>query len=639
MGLGSPLRDARSAALIVAGVAVLVFANSLTNDFAYDDHHIVRENTEIQSLSTLPGALVKPYWPGVYGRELGLWRPVTQGVFGLEWLIGGGSATIYHVVNVAGHAAASVLALLVLACLMPLPAALASGLLFAVHPVHVEAVANVVGFSEIYSTAFVLGACLIHLRSKGPSTWRSALAVGLLYALAFGSKESAVTLLALIFLLDAARGEIGFSDLGRYVRAHWRTYAVMLVVAGGMLAGRGAVLGSLAHPLAPLGAKQLEELPRIWTLGDIWTHYVRLWVFPLDLSADYSPNVLPVSLGWHLTNVLGVVVALIILAAALVAWRLAPMRSDSSSARAFAFGIVWFVIAISPVSNTVFLSGVLLAERTMYLPSVGLAAGTGWLVLRWSRDRPRGAWVALGTALVLLTARTWTRNPTWQDNPHVFATLIGDSPHSGRSQWILGDEFLRLDNPEAERSALRAYSASIGMLGQDYQLLTEVATRLVPTERFRLVEFLLQQALAEDPSFPNAPALLTLVEAEQGDALETERYARMSIDLLHRDGVRWHMLAWSLAAQGRWDEAAAARDTADSQSSTLVWQQAVYLAYMRQHEGDSAGAVQALDSAWSVVATDTGRRVIDSLRVAEFGLPTLLEARTAPRDTAASPPL
>jgi hypothetical protein len=275
----------------------------------------------------------------------------------------------------------------------------------------------------------------------------------------------------------------------------------------------------------------------------------------------------------------------------------------------------------------------------MYLPSVGLAAGTGWLVLRWAADRPRAARVALGAALVLLTARTWTRNPTWQDNPHVFATLIGDSPHSGRSQWILGDEFLRLDNPDAERSALRAYSAAIGMLGQDYQLLTQIATRLVPTERFRLIEFLLQQALAEKPRFPNAPALLAIVRSEEGDAPGTERYARLSIELLPKDAARWHLLAWSLAAQGRWDEAIAARETAESQASNTlrIWQQWLYLAYLRRHEGDSAGATAALDSAWAVVATDTGKQVIDSVRVSQFGLPALLGARIEPADTARAP--
>jgi hypothetical protein len=60
-------------------------------------------------------------------------------------------------------------------------------------------------------------------------------------------------------------------------------------------------------------------------------------------------------------------------------------------ARIAGFGAGWFLLAISPVSNVFFVSGVLLAERTLYLPSVGLAAVTGWLFLRLARQRPRGA--------------------------------------------------------------------------------------------------------------------------------------------------------------------------------------------------------------------------------------------------------
>lgn len=633
----SPLRDARSAALLVAGVAIFAYANSLANDFAFDDHHIVVENTPIQSLETLPGAVIRPYWPNEYGRELGLWRPVTTAAFGIQWIVGGGSPLIFHVVNVAGHAAAAVLVLLVLLYLMPLPAALVGAFVFAVHPVHVEAVANVVGFSEIFSTAFLLAACLIHLRNGASPGWGGPLAVGAFYALGFGAKESAVTLPALIFLLDAARGTIALSNLGTYAREHWRTYVIMAAVAGALLVGRLEVLGSVAHPFAPLGAGQLEELPRIWTLGDIWTHYVRLWVFPLDLSADYSPNLIPVSLGWHLSNVLGVAVALSILVASLVSWRVGVMSPESSTARAFAFGVVWFVVAISPVSNTIFLSGVLLAERTMYLPSVGLAAGTGWLVLRLSRDRPRAAWIGLAVALVLLTARTWTRNPTWRDNPHVFATLIGDNPQSGRSQWVLGDQFLRLRTDSAESSALRAYSASIGMLGQDYQLLTQISMRLVGTERYRLVEFLLLQAFAEDETFPLAPALLTIIRAEQADVVGTEHWARMALSLQPEDPARWHLLAWSLATQARWEEAAEAEATGDSLGSSGVWQHWLYLALTRRHWGDSIGAYEAVDSAWAAVATDTGRQALDSIRIHDFGLASLGDARRPPEDTVAVP--
>jgi tetratricopeptide (TPR) repeat protein len=446
----------------------------------------------------------------------------------------------------------------------------------------------------------------------------------------FGAKESAVTLPGLIFLIDAARRRIAWNDLVSYVRDRWRTYTAMAVVAGTMLLGRYEVLGSVANPFAPLGASQLKELPRIWTLGDIWTHYIRLWVFPLDLSADYSPNVIPVSMGWHMTNVLGVGVAIVILVAALVAWRRPEMSRGSVTARAAAFGVLWFLIAISPVSNTLFLSGVLLAERTLYLPSVGLAAATGWLVVRLSRDRPRGAWVFLVVALALGSVKSWTRTPTWISNATVFAHLIGDNPHAGRSQWILGDEFLRLGS---ESAALRAYSAAIGILGQDYQLLTEISKRLIGIERYRVAEFLLVQAQEEDPTFPLAPSLLALVRAERWDPVGTERSARDALDLLEEDGVRWHLLAWSLAVQGRWDEAAPARTRAEELSESGFWQQWMYLAYARRRGGDASGAFAAIDSAWSRVVTETGRVALDSVRVTEFGLSSLLADRTEAEET------
>lgn len=615
--LGPPHRDARSAGLLVAFVAVGVFVNSLGNLYAFDDVHIVLGNEAIHRLETLPGALVTPYWPTFYGRELGLWRPVTTGAFGLQWIVGGGAPLVFHATNVLVHAAASVLVLLLAAQLVPLAAALAAGLLFAVHPVHVEAVANVVGFSEIFSTAALLAACLLHVRGPDRTGWGRAVAIGGLYALGFGAKESAVTLPALILLVDAARRRIDFASLGAYVRERWRVYAAMAAVASALLAGRFAILGSIANPFAPLGAGVLKDLPRIWTLGDIWTHYVRLWAFPTDLSADYAPNVIPVSLGWHLTNTLGVAVALIVLAAALVAWRQSAMDPTSMTARAVAFGVVWFLIAISPVSNTLFLSGVLLAERTLYLPSVGLSIASGWLVVRWARERPRAAWALLVVALGLFSVRTWTRNPHWRDNANVFAHMIGENPHSGRSQWVLGDEFLRVG---AEREALRAYSAAIGLVGHDYQLLTEISMKLAGIERYRTAEFLLMQAQEVDSTFPLAPALIATIRAEQGDAEGTEAYAREALELLESDTTRRHLLAWSLAAQGLWEEAAAERARADAEKPAGFWQQWAYLAYARQHEGDRRGALTALDSARARVVTDAGRAALDSIGVVDFGL-------------------
>ena len=619
--LGSPLRDIRAAALLVGLLATLVYANSLANQFAYDDLHIVVENEAIQSLETLPDALTRPYWPTGFGRELGLWRPVTTGLLGLMHVASGGSPLPFHVVNVASHAAASVLVLLLCAALMPLLPSLVAGLVFAVHPVHVEAVANVVGIAEVLSGLAILAACLVHVRGPARSGWPRALAIGGLYAVAFGAKESGVTLPGLIFLVDAARHRIGFGDLRGYLRDRWRVYAVTAVVAATLLAGRHAVLGSIAHPLPPLGANLLAEVPRIWTLGEIWTHYVRLWVFPLDLSADYAPNVIPIGLGWNAMNVLGVSLALCVMAMTLITWRRPSLRPDTFSARAAAFGVVWFVVAISSTSNVLFLSGVTLAERTLYLPSVGLAAATGWLVVRLARERPRVAWVLLALALGGGAWRTWTRNVTWRHNDAVFITMLADVPHSGRSQWILGDRFIAAGNL---RQGLVSYRAAVGILGGHYTLVVEIAQKLIGVGSYASAERLLTFAWRDTPDHALAPSLLAWVRALQGDAPGTERWAREALERYEPDPTRWHLLAWALAAQGEWDEARSARQRAEEIAFVRIWHQWMYLAYARGAEGDSAGALEALDSAWVSAGADVERRAIDSVRVARFGLEPLL---------------
>lgn len=614
MTLG-PLGDRRVAVAVVAVVATLVFANSLPNRFAYDDQHIILVNQDIHSLATLPGALVRPYWPGDYGRELGLWRPVTTALLGVQYVIGGGAPWLFHTVNVLAHASASVLAFLLLLELIPYAAALAAGLLFAVHPVHVEAVANVIGIAEIVSAVALLAACLVHVRSGDRSGWRSALAIGALYLVGFGAKESAVTLPGLVFLLDAARGRLGFSDVPAYLRARWRAYLVMALVAAAMLAARLQILGSIAHPFAPIGADLLTEIPRIWTLGEIWTHYVRLWVFPLDLSSDYSPDVLPVSTSWHATNTLGAVLVLVLLVATWVAWRRPALTPERASARAAGFGALWFMVAISPVSNTLFLSGVLLAERTLYLPSVGLAAATGWLVVRLYRDRPKVVPILFAVALAAAALRSWTRSPTWYDNPTMLATLIEEHPQSGRSQWILGDALLRQGRTS---EALRSYRFAIGILGTHYQLLTEISKQLLEFGHYDVAESLLVFAVENNPEFPLGWGLLALIRAENGDAIATERYARASLERWPNDPTRRHLLTWALSAQGRSDEARDEHARALGQGIVRIWPHYVHEAYEAQARGDSASVGAALDSAAMYVTTELGRGTLDSIRSVDF---------------------
>ena len=127
----SPFRSVRSAAFLSAAAAILLSANSVLNDFAYDDRLVIIENELVQDLSTLPEAMVSPYWPGEFGRDLGLWRPVTTGLFGLQWALWDENPAAFHALNVLLHGAVTALVVLLLAELAPLALAFVAGLFFA----------------------------------------------------------------------------------------------------------------------------------------------------------------------------------------------------------------------------------------------------------------------------------------------------------------------------------------------------------------------------------------------------------------------------------------------------------------------------------------------------------------------------
>ena len=611
------LRDRRAALLLVTVLAALVYANTIPNGFAYDDHHIVANNEAIQSLETLPRAVVSPYWPGIYGRDNGLWRPTTQLIFGLQWIVSDGSSWLFHLTNLVGHAAVTALVLLLLAELMSLPGALVGALVFAVHPVHVEAVANIVGMGEVVSAMCFLTACLVHVRGPTETSWRRAAAIGLLYATAFGAKEGAVTLPGIVFLLDAARRDLSVKDVPRYLAERWRVYVALVAGATVMFVARWEILGTIAEPLGPLGADLLLEIPRIWTVSEVWGNYVRLWVFPMDLSADYAPNVIPISLGWGPSNLVGITLALGVLALALVAWRRGVMAVGRASARVAGFGVVWFMITVSPVSNVFFLAGVLLAERTLYLPSVGLAAATGWMLIRFWQARPRGALVAIMVILVLASVRTWTRNPTWKDNESVWNTLVADYPYSGRAQWILGDAFM---NRGLTSDALRSYRAAVDLLDSHYQIITDVGQTLMNKELYQSAEGLLRHAWRREPSFALAPGLLAEIYSIWGELDRAERLSRVALTIDDRDPLRPNIITWSLASRGRFEEAELLRQaTIERFGLQNFWQQWVTLGYLNAHAGDSAGVQMAFDAALALDLSTVERALVDSLRAEVLG--------------------
>ncbi|MGH7448272.1 MAG: tetratricopeptide repeat protein, partial [Longimicrobiales bacterium] len=471
------LTSRRLLALFSAVVAAVVYLNSLANGFALDDVSIVQLNKRVHDALDLREIWLTPYWP-LDGRELGLYRPATIFLFAVQWAAGDGQAWLFHAVNIGLHAAVTALVFLLLDRLTGRAAALAGALVFAVHPVHTEAVANIVGQAEIVGAFLVLAACVLHVeRPAGVVvSWPRRVLLVLLFAWALCTKESTVVLPALLIIVDLAHGRVSRRGVAEYADAMLMPLLLLAATLAAWLILRfdvmgGSVIGVDAAPAMPY----LRGEHRVLNALRAFPELIRLLFFPWDLAADYLPGILlPVESVRPMVLLGAALLAALSLLALVTPWR--PQAG---------FPAAWFLISIATVSNLFFPVGVLVAERTLYLPSLAISAAAAY---GWRAASRRGApWVrralpvGLVALLLVLGGRTWIRNPDWKDTLAVMNAFVRDHPHSYRAQWALASSH-RIQGDVAAADA--RYRLATTIYDRDARLLTEYAELLLSMARF-----------------------------------------------------------------------------------------------------------------------------------------------------------
>ena len=427
-------------ALFVLGACLLVYANGLTGAFTYDDKAIVRDNLRLRDPARALDLFTTQYFGGPPGTGTA-YRPILLLSFAVQWWIHGGDPVPFHVVNVLLHAAATLLlAVLFLRLGIPPPAAIGAALLFAVHPIHVEAVTSIVGRGETLTAVFVLACLLAALRSneaETPRRRRLYLGVALfLYLLANLTKESAAVVPALFFLLLAwiSPGPLPVK-LGAALRRGWVFYLgaasvlivvflIRLQVLGGALKSARTGIFELENPLAPL-----SPLARVLNASVVLVQMLGRLAFPLRLSSDES--------AWSI-RLLGSGAPLGWLAAALLAglavaslWRLGERSVPS-------LGLLFFALAVLPTSNLLFPTGTIFAERLAYLPSAGFCLIAGYALAGDSttaEELARSRLALLAVIVVLLGARSIVRNPVWDSDEALFTNMVRVSPESAKAHY------------------------------------------------------------------------------------------------------------------------------------------------------------------------------------------------------------
>jgi protein O-mannosyl-transferase len=405
---------------LVAVLAILPYLNVLSADFTFDDDDLIRDNAAVQ---VEPAIELLGY---VYPAGA-LYRPLTMLTYAANASVSGDPFG-YHVVNLALHMLVSLAVCFLALRVLPSPlAAFAAAVLFAVHPIHTEAVSGIVGRAELLAALGVLGMLLAFARALDSAGWRHGLWSALsLAAFAGGvlAKESAVTGLGLLAVLQ------WWIDRPATLRHQAVRLAPYAAVVMAYVVLRYAVVGALALPEPP------NPLDNPLVNADAWTRlrtavivlrdYVGLLTVPLHLSADYSFNQVAAATTWNDPRFL--------LAASLLGGLALATIAAARSAPALAPAVLFAAFSLALTANVFVPIGTIKAERLLYLPSVGWCLACGLLIAALRRRRALCA-LLIAAIVAVYGTRTWVRNADWRDEATLFSVTMLDAPDSAKAHY------------------------------------------------------------------------------------------------------------------------------------------------------------------------------------------------------------
>lgn len=447
--------------LAVVLLAIAASISGVTNGFALDDVAIIANDPRVHSLTGIPAIFAQPYWTVEAGSSL--YRPLTSVAFTLQWVLGGGSPLIFHVVSIMLYAAVGVAVFRLARLFVDVRTAWLAAALFAVHPVHVEAVANVVGQAELWAALFAIGAVIRFSQrgEDGTMSRRDVVSVAALFGTALLFKEHVIVLPAILVAAELLL-------FGRQKSRAARLQSLLPVAAAtaaaaiAFLALRTAVLGSFQGGGTSPIFFESDLGTRFFTMLVVVQEWLRLFIWPAELSADYSPSRIVIMRSFEVF----MIPSLLVLGSATVLG-IAARKTQP----VLAFALAWIGITLLIPSNLVVVTGFVLAERGLFLASVGVTligamaiTSTMQMARRHAHER-EPALMAIAAALLLMLgiARSSTRNPVWYDNESLITQTVEDAPQSARAHMMMAQ--LHIDRGQL-RLAL-AESAQAVELGMD----------------------------------------------------------------------------------------------------------------------------------------------------------------------------
>ena len=475
----------RTQIIICALLAIGLYANTIGNEYALDDGLVINENPNTKrGLAGLPEIFTSDSYEHYYRQfnkdaELpgGRYRPLSVATFALEWEffsrtndqgVEEGNPVIAHTINVLIYALT--VALLVFLFnrhwfpTRPMLAFLVA-FVFTIHPIHTEAIANIKSRDELLSLLFLVLTLLAAFRLTKSRKTSDMAWIGVFYFLALLSKENGITFLAVVPLSLFVLAKLKWRET---LKVSWPLFAV------------GAVFVYIRYMIVGFGSEAIESVmndpfllaasgERIPTIFVTLLQYIKLSFFPHPLAFDYgyrhfayvtfSDALAASSLLLHL----GLLVAGII---------------GSLRRKVWAFGILFYLITLSIVSNVVFPIGASMGERLIYLSSVGFAIAFAVLlelIAKRIGKPPASVAIVLVPLLVLSAMKIIPRNAEWKNNTTLFIADVSKVPNSVKANVSAATALVsRADEAQDERSKDSLIHSAIQHLERAIELQSDI---------------------------------------------------------------------------------------------------------------------------------------------------------------------
>lgn len=441
--------------LLVFIISFVVYSNSLSCGFAFDDISAIRDNKDIRPSTPILQIFANDFWGTPIRKEHShkSYRPLTVLTFRLNYLFDELNPYGYHLVNVLIHSIVCLLYYKLCFAFMPESASLIAALIFAVHPIHTEAVTGVVGRAETLSSLFFLSALLLYIKgtyNHKHASWICVTSSLIMAGVATFCKEQGITVLAVIGVYELMiLQKLKLDNLKQYLsiksfrakrmKEHLLRVCLIITSVVILLLIRIRVMGSQLPVFtkydnpAAVASTPTRQLTYNYLLAvNSW-----LLLYPMNLLCDWTMGTIPLVQSFLDVRNLATIAFYVILFSASFKCLL---NFNERNRNILTMSMSLIVFPFLPASNLFFPVGFVIAERVLYLPSMGfiMLIAYGWSILfrkidsignnSLSRSYKRAPRMLLHGFLVVLlisfSARTWIRNYDWTSEYTIFKAAL-----------------------------------------------------------------------------------------------------------------------------------------------------------------------------------------------------------------------